>query len=258
MWNIIFALYCLAAIAESHTNGKLHYRRQYYFVSDAFERSYFSGFYSACSSQRKKFLFDTSLALKPSSDLPEGKKFKVINPNEINKIFENNFKVKDDLDQEEEDDEVDMDEDEIIEEEGLLISDMKEQDEVSEEVNEFSLISGSSEKSINPQQDIFNEREVMAAADKQGSSGKESQILLELEALNAMNGLQRYEEEIKVTIVASDVEEKDDDFGYGSLNQKLDKVPLSCFLSFAPFLLWFIFIYDSRAYANLSDRLVVL
>lgn len=158
--------------------------------------------------------FETRICLKQNSNAESGesKKFKIITPNDIGKIFDTSGS-----DDNEDDEDILFDEDDDAFGVTLKKGDESDQETEPEPEPEYSIVGVSQKES---KVDLFE----LVPPKGSVSSTKETQIIGELEALFAMPGLSSISDSEKSNSTNDVVEEEVDEFAYyAQLDSRLDK-----------------------------------
>lgn len=225
--SIIFVvtefLYIFQNIYSKFCDSKSRYRYVQYYLSPVDDKcKYLTTTTIFDGSSRSKS--STAINLKADSNAGnEGRKFKIITPNDIGKMFESTPSSETD---EEDDDEDEEDFDFNDSDDSYDIINIES---AVEEESEYSVIDILKDRppqkpSIIDFKDEIAELVVptmVSDVDVAPSNSKDSQIINELQALYSMSGLTTISE---VPVQSIPKEETSDEFGYARLGQTLDKV----------------------------------
>lgn len=244
-------LYIFQDIYSKFCDSKSRYRYVQYYLSPIDDKcKHLTSTTIFDGSSRSRSKSSTAINLKADSNAGnEGRKFKIITPNDIGKIFESSPSSETD-EEDDDDDEEDFD--------------FNDSDDSYDIINIESTVEEESEYSVidipknRPQQkpslvDFKDEiaelvvPTMVSDVDVVPSNSKDSQIINELQALYSMSGMTTISE-VPVKLIPQ--EETSDEFGYARLGQTLDKVRSSYILfslsnllyfSLILYILWFIF-----------------
>ena len=224
-------LYIFQNIYSKFCDSKSRYRYVQYYLSPIDDKCrYFTSttvFGGNSPSRSSKRI--TVINLKPDSNPgnSEGRKFKIITPNDIGKIFETSQNSEGGDDDEDDDDDDDDDDDEFDESDDPL--DIVNQESLVEGEADYSVIDISKSSPLQKQRTTdFKDDEIVelivptlvTEVDFVPNS-KDTQIMNELQALYSMSGMVELAEE---PIKAKPQNETPDDLDYAGLDRTLDKV----------------------------------
>lgn len=247
-------LYIFQDIYSKLCDSKSRYRYVQYYLNPIDDKCKYLTSRTIFDGSSRSSKSSTAINLKADSNAgnSEGRKFKIITPNDIGKMFESspNSEMLDDDDDDDDDD----DEDEFNDSDDS--SDIIRIESAVEEESEYSVIDISKYRTLQQPSPVdFKENDIaelvlptmVSENDIAPSNSKDSQIINELQALYSMSGMSSISEEPAKLIPN---QETADEFGYARLDQTLDKVRIT--VAFLYYYYYFILRFSLFAFCMYS------